>query len=395
MIFRYQKNGRTEKRDRQWRHKCSRCRLMDPVSSYGVAPEFLRGVKSSGLGVNRKTRRRSGSKGSRKSSGSPASLSLMQVIPLQQTTSFESVATADPSDAGDAPPMEERSSSAAPPNDASTVEGHQSPQTFVEATSKSPELVPPVVDGNSLAQAPLSRFLTPGKGANMEVPSFLKRVSVPLGEDLLTILNAAATSPVTVGLDGVIIDSSLDNAATGNTESIAISEDNVAEDSRDINSSKAGMFSPEDGLVPSSQPVRAELAAPSIELAVPEVSTVNPIIATRCAGCDACRGRVCRPRLAVDFYTAACTMRFVPTVYSLPGAPKPLTTISRRRSRSDVASAGIIEKSPMIFWHENIRFAVPFKRTIRLFTMLASAISPKVTYISCQLLSLLTNIFRI
>ena len=379
---------------------------MDPVSCYGVAPEFLRKSdhpdrnKSSGDLLLKPSKRRGTSSGKRRrKSGSDNRLS---PSPTQQNpTSSSGIISDDPIDISD--------------NTLESVHSTRADETSVVLISAIPE--ESAIDSSKDEQSNVhgEKFSEmcsdDNKGADdmdhegvNTGPSFLSRVSGPLGSDLLTLLNTPAKN-----VSGT--DISDNNGNTEVVKSFFVSDDAV--------SPAAGSVDAKDTVVVSSKTEDLMMTESSISndgpmllksMSMESSSGGNrnersgsfvPSTATRCPGCDACRGRVCRPRLAGDFVTIMTPVRFISTSYAAAnnraGAiSSPSTGVNPlsgptacNRSAAQLSGEGCNpavseDKNKSVFWHQNMAFAVPFRRTIRLLAMLSSAVCPRVSNIYCH-----------
>ena len=402
---------------------------MDPVSSYGVSPEFVKSPKMKSNGrpgrsdssndlvhrSKKSSRKRSSSSSKLKdNSGADTAAVFERSSPSQVPSTDASPETHQGADRAESIVVNqsERASNDIENTDIGLdLNQEQGPTDQVNTESGEVDMraVKRELDTNLTLSsddegagmkaikesAPL--YATPMRPPLDEVPSFLKRVSVPLGEDLLTILSARGgpTSNATPDAFDQIQEGNAEvhKEGVGQVEPLVllVAHDHTSIASQDASSrsnripvdatSVQGTLSSDHQMssvsVNESNNITAILSSVVNGGEAREhsrsVSVSNSASTTKCSGCDACRGRVCRPRLSVDFYTSACTLRYFPTVFPA------LVNSGRRMSRSTSGTGSeMIEKSPMVFWHENFRFAIPYKRTIRLFSSISSAVCPKV-----------------
>lgn len=419
VIFRYQRNGRTEKRDDEWRLKCSRCRLMDPVSSYGVAPEFLKNVESPGSSRSsgdlllKASRRRSSSSGKRRRRSDSGRSN-------PSPTLNYGIVSEEPIDISDSP---------------HDVKKEKGPCTDSTSVSENGVLAPIAenksVESELCANGP-RKFV--GEECGVEIdddevndlvngPSFLKRVSAPLGEDLLILLNTPAKnipgqlSATEQSQNNDVVKSLFSPGPGTNNDDMNLSGPgtNVSENSSAVAGSSPALqnsriaalsktdFPPPENtfkLLKKSMSMDSNAGVVGKERS----GSFVPSVSMRCAGCDACRGRVCRPRLAGDFVTVMTPVRYVPTAYPLtqgkpvavglsPLSATPLSPLSVPPALIRRASSGSIdgmhpaisgEKNKSVFWDEKIKYAIPFRRTIRLLTMISSSVCPRVIFLQCM-----------
>ena len=379
---------------------------MDPVSSYGVAPEFLKKVESPGhtrdasvdLLLRPSRRRSSSGKRRRRSDSSHRS----NPSPTQQVTYKPTgVICEDPIDISGSPRADEM-------------------KKKISVTS------PTIPEGDHLRENTLDirgdveepvQFGTDTVGDiepddAISGPSFLKRVSAPLGDDLLTLLNTPAKSVASVqtqeGAQNAVALKSLflttDSSMVSPVLNIAVPRI----DSEVVTPSSVSPVHSSGPVVLSSEQVKtfpvltkSMSMESSVDGKAERSGSFMHTVAMHCVGCDACRGRVCRPRLVADLVAVVTPLRFIPTVYppinpinvKVAGGLSPRTGVASvsplcapgppRRScqvGGDGAHSIISgERSKAVFWHDNLKYAIPFKRTIRLLTSLSSCVCPRVT----------------
>lgn len=383
---------------------------MDPVTSYGVAPEFLKKVENpghtrdaSGDLLLRPSRRRSssGKRRRRSDSGHRSNPS-----PTQRVTSpSSSVICDDPVDISGSPRAEEvkKKMNVVSPT---IPEGDifHSENVDVVASDIVGDVDEPLQFGSDTIGDIESDDAISG-------PSFLKRVSAPLGDDLLTLLNTPAKSVSAVtnpeGAQSVGALKSLFSTAEASTMSPALTID-VPQNNSQVVAPAQGSPYPISG--PGVLNTEQAKAFPMLTKSMSMDSSVDGktersgsfvhTVAMHCSGCDACRGRVCRPRLVADLVAVATPLRFIPTVYP-PVNPvnvkatgglsprtgvvsaSPLCAPAPPRRSSQVCGDGVYsiisgDRSKATFWHDNLKYAIPFKRTIRLLTSLSSCVCPRV-----------------
>jgi hypothetical protein len=393
---------------------------MDPVSSYGVSPDFVKSskIKSSGrpgrsessndLGHKSKksSRKRSNSSSKMKTSGRSDNSAVSEtshvqvpsaetspdtetgahrVLPVVVKQSEQVHTDMENIDIGlDLEQFPSQYVNTETGNASGTI--NQESETLIVGSDDEGAEKSAVEESDSL-------YVTPMRPPLGDVPSFLKRVSVPIGEDLLTLLSARGPSP-NCSPDVVEKDENGANQEEdrkseppifpleNESDSIKIvATQDIKSENIDSTSAPGLSLAHQMNSISASEgsKIAAILVSASAVSDIREhsrsVSISNIASNTKCSGCDACRGRVCRPRLSVDFYTSACTLRYFPTAFSMPGIS------GRRMSRSmSGSSPEMIEKSPLVFWHENFKYAIPYKRTIRLFSSISSAVCPKVGY---------------
>ena len=240
-------------------------------------------------------------------------------------------------------------------------------------------------------------------------PSFLKRVSAPLGEDLLVLLNTPAKSVSSDNVQNSDVVKSLfspNDMSVVSGPRIAVS-DSISTAAMTTALSPKMMPTPlaEDDKIRPTLYKTTSMDSNYGNSGKERSGSFVPSVAMRCGGCDACRGRVCRPRLAGDFVTVMTPLRYIPTVFPpntvqgrqaavlsplIVGAAchSPMAAASSQSSAPRAQVSGSLdglhpavsgEKSKAVFWHENLKYAIPFRRTIRLLTMLSSNVCPRVS----------------
>lgn len=380
---------------------------MDPVSSYGVAPEFLKNVENPGysrgssgdLLLRTSRKRSSSSSGKRRRRSDSGNRSNPSPTQTQRLTTPTSLVCDDPIDISAVSP-----------------EGNQNCRA-VGTSSSIPEnaevTTNAVIKEARGAESPSE----PLQFEDFEVeempngPSFLKRVSAPLGEDLLNLLNTPAKGPPPptgseTNRNGIVVKALFSPAGpSASTLAATRSIDSATQhssESESIESTKEKI-----AFRAVATPLEQSKVFPVLKKSLSMESTASgkrdrsgsyiPTISIQCPGCDACRGRVCRPRLVSDLVAVAMPIRYTPTVYpatqSRPAGASPALSplaaqtsyTTRRTSQFSGSGDGIHpvisgEKNKAVFWHENLKYAIPFRRTIRLLTQLSSCICPRVRY---------------